>query len=276
VSTQEIVIENVSHDFERREVRKRGYLGLGVSNHSVERIPVLRHVSLCVGERELVAMVGPSGCGKTTLLRMCAGLLRPTNGSVLIGGQQVAGPMEHVGYMAARDGLMPWRSVVANVELGLELRGVNKATRRAAALRWLGRVGLEKFAFSHPWALSQGMRQRVALARTLVTEPRIVLMDEPFAALDAQTRTALQSEFLQVWHDAGAAVVLVTHDVSEALVMGERVVVFSASPGRIIDSVEVPWSGEVSGEAIRLEPQFSGLWERIWEDLRQPEKSEEM
>ena len=229
--------------------------------------PALMDTDLRVREGEFLAMVGPSGCGKTTLLNALAGLVAPTRGRVTIGGEPVAGIRPDVGYMFARDGLMPWRSALDNVAFGLELRGVPARVRRERARRYLALVELEGFAEHRRAELSQGMRQRVALARTLATEPAVMLMDEPFAALDAQTKVIVQDEFLKIWERSRRTVVFVTHDIVEAVTLADRVVVFSARPGRIIGEfpVDIPRPRSASGSH---DAAFERLRTEIWACLR--------
>lgn len=230
--------------------------------------PALIDTDLQVREGEFLAMVGPSGCGKTTLLNAIAGLVAPTRGRVTVGGAPVAGIREDVGYMFARDGLMPWKSALDNVAFGLELRGVPLAERRERARKYLALVGLEAFAEHRRAELSQGMRQRVALARTLATEPKVILMDEPFAALDAQTKVIVQDEFLKIWERDRRTVVFVTHDIVEAVTLADRAVVFSGRPGRIIGEfpIAIPRPRSASGAH---DAAFERLRTEIWTCLRQ-------
>lgn len=200
-------------------------------------VVALQDVSITIPQGQFVSLVGASGCGKTSLLNLFAGLLTPTSGTVTVDRRQPVVGDVATGYMFARDGLLPWRTTIANVELGLENRGMKTAARRARASELLELVGLAQFATSYPRQLSQGMRQRAALARTLAPQPSVLLMDEPFAALDAQTKLRLQAEFLRIWEQSPAAerqtVVFVTHDLQEALLLADRVVVMLPRPGRI-------------------------------------------
>jgi NitT/TauT family transport system ATP-binding protein len=206
--------------------------------HGRDFVRAVWDVSLSIAPGELLSVVGPSGCGKTTLLGMVAGLMAPRRGEVLVDGTPVTRPRPDIAYMQARDALMPWRNVRQNVELGLEVHGVPRPQRTAKAQEWIERVGLADFADSRVTQLSQGMRQRVAIARTLAQEPRCILMDEPFAALDAQTRSLQQQEFLRLWSEQGATVIFVTHDLSEAILLGDRVMLMSNRPGTVV--VDVP------------------------------------
>lgn len=233
-----------------------------------ERVLTLDHVSLSIPVGQFVAIVGPSGCGKTTVLNLLAGLISPTVGSVERHGVPVSGPSSDIGYMLARSALAPWRSARRNVELGLELRGVRRAERRQLALDLLERVGLGGFADRFPSQLSQGMRQRVAIARTLAIDPDLWLMDEPFGALDAQTRLKVQMEFLELWSTTAKTVILVTHDLEEAVLMADRVIVMSARPGRIKSDTLVPLPRPRHIDELRFDSTFRDIEHQIWRELR--------
>jgi NitT/TauT family transport system ATP-binding protein len=205
-----------------------------------DREPVVacRDVTFDVPEGSIVSIVGPSGCGKSTLLNIVSGLLAPSKGLAEVDGRRVDGIRHDVGYMFARDGMMPWRTALQNVEFGLEVRKV--ANRREIAREWLRRVGLDKFEGHYRHELSQGMRQRVAVARTFAIEPNILLMDEPFGALDEITRDHLNEQLLRLWDRTGKTVVFVTHSIPEAVFLADRVVVMSERPGSIAAIYEVP------------------------------------
>ena len=215
-----------------------------------------------------MAVVGPSGCGKTTILNMLAGILNPTQGSVLRHGTEVDGPSQDIGYMLARSGLSPWRTARRNVELGLEFRKVPKAERRRQAMELLAKLRLEGFADSYPSQLSQGMRQRVAIARTPAISPDLWLMDEPFGALDAQTRLTVQAEFLELWYETHKTVIFVTQDLEEAVLLADRVIVMTARPGRIKSDTIVDLPRPRVIDELRFDPAFRDTEHKIWEELR--------
>ena len=202
----------------------------------------LSETSLEVKDGEFITLVGPSGCGKTTLMNVIAGLQRPTSGRVMMNGENIADRPGHVGYMFQKDLLIPWRTVTGNIVLGAALTGRATKSDRAAARRLAARYGLGDFVDHYPHALSGGMRQRVALMRTLAFHKDVLLLDEPFGALDAQTRLEMQQWLLDVWADSGRTVLFITHDVDEAVFLADRVVVMSARPGRIqaVHEVTVP------------------------------------
>jgi sulfonate transport system ATP-binding protein len=226
-------------------------------------------VDLRVGEGEFVAVVGPTGCGKSTLLNVAAGLLKPTSGSVAVFGEPLAGVNRRSGYLFQTDALMPWRSALHNVTAGLEFRGVRGDEARERAADWLQRVGLTAHAHKYPHELSGGMKKRVALAQTLILDPKILLMDEPFSALDVQTRSLMGNELLALWSQDRKSVIFVTHDLDEAIALSDRVVVMSAGPAsRPIGkfSIDLPRPRDVS--EIRLTPHFLDLHTLIWSALR--------
>jgi NitT/TauT family transport system ATP-binding protein len=202
-------------------------------------LTAIERVSLVVRSGEFVAIVGPSGCGKSTILNLVAGLDRPSEGRILLNQVPVEGPNPSVGFMLQKDLLLPWRTIVHNVEFGLEARAISRAERRERALRELQRCRLQDFAASYPYQLSGGMRQRAALARTLAIEPAIVLLDEPFSSLDAQTKLILQKSFAQTIASSAITTLLITHDLMEAVIMSDRILVMSERPGRIIEEIPV-------------------------------------
>ncbi|MFI6324127.1 ABC transporter ATP-binding protein [Nonomuraea sp. NPDC050556] len=227
----------------------------------------LSDISLEVREGEFLTLVGPSGCGKSTLLDLLTGLVKPTSGEILIDGVPVSGPGLDRGIVFQQYALFPWRTAVANVEFGLEAKGVPRRERRALALSYLELVGLHGFADRYPHELSGGMRQRVAIARSLAFDPDVLLMDEPFAALDAQTRESLQEELLRIWEKTGKTIVFITHGIDEAVYLGQRVAVMSASPGRIRTVFDVSFTSR-EGD-LRAQPLFGEYRHEIWSLLRE-------
>jgi NitT/TauT family transport system ATP-binding protein len=226
--------------------------------------------SLEIGQGEFVSLVGPTGCGKSTLLNVAAGLLAPTSGSVSVFGEPLAGLNRHAGYLFQTDSLMPWRTARDNVALGLELRGASKAAAAERAGEWLVRVGLTGHGDKYPHELSGGMRKRVALAQTLILEPKILLMDEPFSALDVQTRSLMENELLALWLQDRKSVLFVTHDIEEAIALSDRVIVLSAGPAsRPLEAfrIDLPRPRDVA--EVRLNAHFLELHAAIWQVLKQ-------
>lgn len=224
-------------------------------------------LTFAVGPGEFVAVVGPTGCGKSTALSLVAGLEQVSDGRALVRGQDVTGIPANIGYVFQHDATLPWRNVLDNVALGLRFRGVARGAARAKARRWVAKVGLTRFENYYPHRLSGGMRKRVALAQTLVTEPEILLMDEPFGALDVHTRALMQDELLRVWAGLGAAVMFVTHDLEEAIVLADRVVVMTASPATVCGDFQVALDRPRDVEEIRLTDQFRAIYSEIWHTL---------
>jgi NitT/TauT family transport system ATP-binding protein len=231
-------------------------------------MPVLVDVSIDVQPGQFVSLVGPSGCGKTTLLNVIAGLLVPSSGTVTLGSEELVfgSTPEGIGYMQARDALLPWRTALRNVELGLDIMGTPRAAKRERATALLDQVGLRGFEGYYRDQLSQGMRQRVALARTLACDPSLLLMDEPFAALDAQTRRRMETEFLGLLEASAKTVLFVTHDVVEAVSMSDVVVVFSRRPAHIKTVYELGARKRHSHDGP-LAPELSDLYQAVWNDL---------
>jgi NitT/TauT family transport system ATP-binding protein len=229
----------------------------------------MRDFDLTVGRGEFVCVVGPTGCGKSTTLNLVTGLISPSAGQVQVLGQPVTGIDPRVGFVFQSDALFPWRSVLDNVAAGPRYRGVPRAQAEEKARQWIARVGLAAYETLYPHQLSGGMRKRVALAQTFINEPEILLLDEPFSALDVQTRTVMQDELLKLWSGTGASVVFVTHDLEEAVALADRVVVLTASPATVkrIHRVDLP-RPRVTSE-IRYEAGFIEIARRIWDDLRE-------
>jgi len=229
----------------------------------------LRNFSMSVARGEFVAIVGPTGCGKSTTLNMITGLLKPTVGSVRVMGQPVTGVDPRIGFVFQADAVFPWRSVEDNVAAGPIFRGKPKKEAMELAQQWIHRVGLSKFGKHYPHQLSGGMRKRVALAQTFINAPEILLMDEPFSALDMQTRTLMQDELLQLWSNNGGSVVFVTHDLEEAIALADRVFVLSARPATLKRVYEIDLPRPRVMAQVRYDAQFIELSKHIWDDLRE-------
>ncbi len=235
-----------------------------------QRYTAVKDTTLLVGEGEFVSVIGPTGCGKSTLLNIAAGLLEPSTGSVTVFGERLAGLNRHAGYLFQSEALMPWRSALDNVIAGLEFRGVERRVACERGEEWLHRVGLAGFGDRYPHQLSGGMRKRAALAQTLILNPQILLMDEPFSALDVQTRQLMENELLDLWSADRKSVVFITHDLEEAISLSDRVVVLSAGPGtRPIGefTIDLPRPRDVA--EIRLTPRFIDIHARIWRAMKE-------
>ena len=235
----------------------------------VGRYTAVAETSLSVAPGEFVSVVGPTGCGKTTLLNVAAGLLAPSAGRVLVHGKPLRGINAKAGYMFQSEALMPWRNAIENVTAGLQFRGTPKHTAQERARDWLERVGLAGFEDRYPHQLSGGMRKRVSLAQMLILDPELLLMDEPFSALDVQTRSLMENELLELWSANRKSVLFITHDLEEAIALSDRVVVLSAGPatrpiGEFV--IDLPRSRDVA--EIRMTPRFVALHEAIWRVLR--------
>jgi NitT/TauT family transport system ATP-binding protein len=229
-------------------------------------VDALRGATLGVEDGELACVVGPSGCGKTTLLRVLAGLEQPTSGGYAIRHDDPARPRQGVVFQGA--GLFPWLTVEQNVAYGLQMRGVAPVERGAVAREWIARIGLERFAHSYPAQLSGGMQQRVGLARAFAYGPEVLLMDEPFGALDAQMRLVLQQTLLEQIEREARAVLFITHSIEEALTLGDTIYVMSARPGRVLARFAVPFGRPRDAVALRSDPRFAALFAEIWAALR--------
>ncbi|MBC5766592.1 ABC transporter ATP-binding protein [Ramlibacter albus] len=234
-----------------------------------ERYTAVAGTTLKVRAGEFVSVVGPTGCGKSTLLNVAAGLLEPSAGDVRVFGERLAGINRRAGYMFQQDALMPWRSALDNVMVGLQYRGLPDADARSQAQAWLERVGLGGFGDRYPHQLSGGMRKRTALAQVLALDPDIILMDEPFSALDVQTRQLMENEVLALWAAKRKAVLFITHDLDEAIAMSDRVVVLSAGPAtRPIGEFEIDLPRPRDVAEVRTHPRFVELHSQIWAVLR--------
>jgi NitT/TauT family transport system ATP-binding protein len=228
----------------------------------------LADVDLSVERGQFCAVVGPSGCGKSTTLTLVSGLERASEGDVLVHGEPVAGIGRDVGFVFQSDALLPWKTVLENVAIGPRFRGVGHDEARERARDWLRRVGLGQFDDRHPHQLSGGMRKRVALAQSLINDPAVLLMDEPFSALDVQTRSIMSNELLGLWEQSRPAVVFVTHDLEEAIALADRVVVMTAGPGTVKHVYEIDLPRPRQVPEIRFDPRFIELYEEIWGTLR--------
>jgi NitT/TauT family transport system ATP-binding protein len=228
----------------------------------------LDRVNATVRKGELITLLGPSGCGKTTLLRLTAGLIAADEGRITIEGTQVTAPRKDACMVFQNFGLLPWRTVLGNVEFPLEIDGVGTRERRDLARHFIELVGLASFAEHYPHELSGGMQQRVGIARALMRKPILIFMDEPFGALDAQTREQLQEDFLAIWSRTGATVVFVTHSIDEALFLSDRIFVFNTAPGRIRTIVESPVAAERLGGDVRAHPDFARYRAELRDMLR--------
>jgi NitT/TauT family transport system ATP-binding protein len=245
--------------------------------HVYKRFPIatggsytaLRDLTFEVAPGEFCAIVGPTGCGKSTTLGLISGLEGPSLGDVTVFGQPVKGIVDGVGYMFQTDSVFPWRDALGNVMAGPSFHGRPKAEAVERARDWLRRVGLEGFERYYPHQMSGGMRKRLALAQTLINDPRVLLMDEPFSALDVQTRALMENELLALWSSLGASVLFITHDLEEAIALADRVFVMSAGPGTLKGAytIDLPRPRNVS--EIRFDSRFVQLYQEIWEDLRE-------
>lgn len=243
-------------------------VGMTFNPDSAASVTAIADIGFELHRGEVVAIVGPSGCGKTTLFNIIAGLLEPTHGQIQVDGKQVHRATGHVGYMLQKDLLLPWRTVIDNVTIGLQVRKTPRKEAVAIARALIETYGLKDFENSYPSELSGGMRQRVAFMRTLAFSPDVILLDEPFSALDSQTRLILQSDVLRIIRDRNCSVVLVTHDVGEAITMADRIVVITSRPGRIQAVHRVGIEPQLRHPLkIRKQLRFIDLYETIWSEL---------
>jgi NitT/TauT family transport system ATP-binding protein len=259
VTTPKIELEKVSKTF---GVQERGRAALKPA-----RFIALSEMSFQVGAGEFLVIVGPSGCGKSTLLDLLAGLTKPCSGRILLDGKPIGGPAMDRGIVFQQYALFPWRTALENVAFGLEVQGIAEKARREIAQRYLSLVGLDGFEHRHPHELSGGMKQRVAIARSLAYEPEVLMMDEPFAALDAQTRETLQAELVRIWKASGKTIIFITHGIDEAVALGQRVAIMTSGPGKIKTVVEVPEDLRQSDD-VRSHPDFAAVRHEIWSVLR--------
>ena len=252
-----IVFRHVSKVFERKD-----------AVHGPQRFTALRDINLEVRPGELMSVVGPSGCGKSSLLDLLAGLTKPSSGEILLGGKPITGPGLDRGIVFQQYALFPWRTALGNVEFALENKHMSAKQRTELARDCLARVGLSGFENRHPHELSGGMKQRVAIARCLAYDPPVLMLDEPFAALDAQTRELLQGELLALWEKTKKTIVFITHGIDEAIYLGQRVAVMTSRPGRVKTILEVPAELRAQGTEMRSAPDFGRVRQELWGHLR--------
>jgi NitT/TauT family transport system ATP-binding protein len=251
---------------EFHRVSKRFASKLGAADAS--GVLAVKEVSLRIATQEVVSIIGPSGCGKSTLLNISSGLAKPTSGDVLVAGETVNGPNKHVAFMLQKDLLMPWRTIAQNIEFGLELRSTPAAQRKTISDKLIAQCRLSGFAASYPHQLSGGMRQRAALARTLAVDPDVLLMDEPFSALDAQTKMILQADLARTIATEGKTVLFITHDLVEAVALSDRILVMSERPGTIIEDIRVDLPDRDNPMQRRKHPQVGEYVGRLMDLLQ--------
>ncbi|MBM7487709.1 MULTISPECIES: ABC transporter ATP-binding protein [Bradyrhizobium] len=250
------------------QVRKEFFLR-GEGGEQRKHFAALEDITLDVRSGEFLALVGPSGCGKSTLLDLLGGLTLPSSGRILLDGRPIAGPGRDRGIVFQQYALFPWRSAIENVEFGLDIAGLKPKQRRDIARHFLDLVGLSGFADRYPHELSGGMKQRVAIARSLAYDPEVLLMDEPFAALDAQTRETLQGELLRIWRATGKTIVFITHGIDEAIVLGQRVAMMTSRPGRIKQVFDIPDVLRSEDGDVRSLSEFGRVRHDVWSLLRE-------
>ena len=241
----------------RREFNVRG-----------KNVLALDTLNLGIDEGEFVTVVGPSGCGKSTLLNLVVGLLTPTAGQILFRDRPISGINPEIGYVTQKDNLLPWRTLTENVELALEIRGIEKSARRSRAGELIERVGLTGFEEHYPHELSGGMRQRANIIRTLIYDPELILMDEPFGPLDAQTRIVLQEQLLKLWLASKKTILFITHDLVEAITLADRVIVMTSRPGKIKHIAAVPIPRPRDVYQIHTSREFRDVYDTLWRELR--------
>jgi len=259
---EKIRIERLTKQFEVRD--KNNKQGLST-------FTAIEAIDLVIHEGEFLTIVGPSGCGKSTLLDLLAGLSTPTRGRILIDGREVTGPGLDRGIVFQQYALFPWKTARGNIEFGLEAKGVPRSEWKALTDHYLELVGLQNFGDRYPHELSGGMKQRVAIARSLAFNPDVLLMDEPFAALDAQTREMLQTELLRIWEKTKKTIIFITHGIDEAVYLGQRVVVLTPNPGRVKQIVEVPLSSRLADVDLKSSHDFVRIRREVWNLLHEQE-----
>jgi NitT/TauT family transport system ATP-binding protein len=241
----------------------------------VEEFVALEDFSLEIDDGEFVAIVGPSGCGKSTLLDIISGLVKPASGEIRIDGNIVTGPALDRGFIMQGYALFPWRTTLKNVEYGLEVKHIQKKERRAICRKYIDLVGLNGFEDRYPNELSGGMRQRVAIARALAYDPGVLLMDEPFAAVDAQTRETLQEELIRIWEKTGKTIIFITHSIEEAVLLADRVVVMTSNPGTIKKILKIDLHRPRTADSMRLSADYGWISHHIWELLQNGDDKEQ-
>ncbi|GLX66574.1 ABC transporter ATP-binding protein [Paenibacillus glycanilyticus] len=261
-ATEKLRFENVAKSFMVRDPKQKG---------ATQPFTAVKDLSFTVKEGEFITLVGPSGCGKSTLLDLISGLTHPTNGRIYMDGKEITGPGLDRGIVFQQYALFPWKTARGNIEFGLEAKGIPKHERRELAEHFLSLVGLSAFANRYPHELSGGMKQRVAIARSLAFNPDVLLMDEPFAALDAQTRETLQSELLRIWQKTKKTIIFITHGIDEAVYLGERVVVLTPGPGTVKKIVDIPLKNRLDDADIRSNPAFVKARHEVWSLLHELE-----
>ncbi|OEF97414.1 ABC transporter ATP-binding protein [Desulfuribacillus alkaliarsenatis] len=253
-SKDKFIVNGLSHSFHDRK--------------EIQAVKVIDNINFSVKEHEFIAIVGPSGCGKSTLLNIMSGLMKPSEGEVQLDGENLSKISPRIGYISQSDTLLPWRTAIANVELGLELRKIDKKTRREKAMELIKQAKLSGFETSYPFQLSGGMRKRVDIIKVLALDPEIIFMDEPFAALDVFTREMLQNYILSLWEKSKRTIIFITHDLIEAITLADRVVILTKRPATIkaIHTIDLPRPR--SANELRFNQQFIELHKRIWDDLK--------
>ncbi|HEY4245358.1 MAG TPA: ABC transporter ATP-binding protein [Lacunisphaera sp.] len=262
------VTERFRRIHERPVVLEVEHLGREFASNG-NTVTALRDISLKIHRRELVCVIGPSGCGKSTLIRIIAGLDVPTSGRMLVDGKETSGPCPERGMVFQGYTLFPWLTVRRNVMFGLEMGGMDKTQAEREALQWIDLVGLGRFKDSYPSQLSGGMKQRVAIARALAPNPRVLLMDEPFGALDAQTRAQMQAHLLEIWRNVDVTILFITHDLDEAIFLADRIIVLKAHPGEVQEIIEVPVPRPRSAAQYNS-PEFIATRRRLDELIHPP------
>ncbi|MFD5022986.1 ABC transporter ATP-binding protein [Paenibacillus sp. NPDC058367] len=261
-AAEKIRFESVTKTFSIRDSKQK---------EATQQFTAVKELDFSVNKGEFITIVGPSGCGKSTLLDLISGLSSPTQGRILIDGHPITGPGLDRGIVFQQYALFPWKTARGNIEFGLEAKGIPKHERREQVGHFLSLVGLSDFGDRYPHELSGGMKQRVAIARSLAFNPDVLLMDEPFAALDAQTRESLQSELLRIWQKTQKTIIFITHGIDEAVYLGERVVVLTPGPGTVRKIVDIPLQSRLEDADIRSHPDFVKARHEVWGYLHEPE-----